>query len=167
MTWPFWLFVKLSMAWCFFFPFLPVPQWCSRLKKNLSFQRLDFHGLWWIWETFFGKIHWFSLDKSSIFLAEALLWTDVSLRCRRVRSQTKYLGLSEARDLFIFLVFISSRLPQKFRIGWRRWGISGFCENPDVEHPTSSSWFPCKSPRWVPPWVRAHSSMLQTHFQNF
>ena len=48
-------------------------------------------------------------DSTMDFHDEVQLLTTLAPSSLRVRSQTKYLGLSEARAAFIFQVFISSR----------------------------------------------------------
>ena len=69
------------------------------------------------------------------FRVEARVQTTVAPSSRRVRSQTKYLGLSAARAAFIFYVFISSRLPQHFQIGFRKLSNFGFGRPGDVSVP--------------------------------
>ena len=81
---------------------------CACHRRVMLFN--EFSMIFMVFQCFWGqnltKILGFRIQILVNLLEIVQLWRVVALRCRRVRSQTKYLGLSESRAAFISGVYL-------------------------------------------------------------
>ena len=101
-----------------------------KTKQNI-FRRLTWFG------QNLAQNHGFRIQILADLLLEAHLWQALALRWLRVEWQTRYLQLSESRDLFISVEILGFAFWQIIQNGVRRHSCLHFFQIRDVSHPTN------------------------------